>query len=87
MLTCVRWYVAYPLSLRHIEEIRADDFHDKYAGLNDNWFDGFGVARVEDEFTRLNGSSVVRNFAFCNYSETTIAASKNCQPWVNQTEG
>ena len=21
MLTCVRWYVAYPLSLRHIEEI------------------------------------------------------------------
>ena len=20
MLTCVRWYVAYPLSLRHIEE-------------------------------------------------------------------
>ena len=22
MLTCVRWYVAYPLSLRHIEEMR-----------------------------------------------------------------
>jgi hypothetical protein len=21
MLTCVRWYVAYPLSLRHLEEI------------------------------------------------------------------
>ena len=21
MLTCVRWYVAYPLSLRHIEEM------------------------------------------------------------------
>ena len=21
MLTCVRWYAAYPLSLRHIEEI------------------------------------------------------------------
>ena len=21
MLTCVRWYVAYPLSLRHIEEL------------------------------------------------------------------
>src|SRR5450759_5327566 len=21
MLTCVRWYVAYPLSLRHIEEV------------------------------------------------------------------
>ena len=24
MLTCVRWYVAYPLSLRHIEEMRAE---------------------------------------------------------------
>ena len=24
MLTCVRWYVAYPLSLRHIEEIMAE---------------------------------------------------------------
>jgi hypothetical protein len=23
MLTCVRWYVAYPLSLRHIEEMMA----------------------------------------------------------------
>jgi hypothetical protein len=23
MLTCVRWYVAYPLSLRHIEEMIA----------------------------------------------------------------
>jgi putative transposase len=22
MLTCVRWYVAYPLSLRHIEEMK-----------------------------------------------------------------
>ena len=21
MLTCVRWYVAYPLSLRHVEEM------------------------------------------------------------------
>ena len=21
MLTCVRWYVAYPLNLRHIEEL------------------------------------------------------------------
>lgn len=21
MLTCVRWYIAYPLSLRHIEEM------------------------------------------------------------------
>ena len=24
MLTCVRWYVAYPLSLRHIEEMMAE---------------------------------------------------------------
>jgi len=24
ILTCVRWYVAYPLSLRHIEEMRAE---------------------------------------------------------------
>ena len=24
MLTCVRWYVAYPLSLRHIEEMRQE---------------------------------------------------------------
>src|SRR6202012_4484667 len=24
MLTCVTWYVAYPLSLRHIEEIMAE---------------------------------------------------------------
>jgi putative transposase len=24
MLTCVRWYVAYPLSFRHIEEIMAE---------------------------------------------------------------
>jgi transposase-like protein len=24
MLTCVRWYVAYPLSLRHIEEMMQD---------------------------------------------------------------
>lgn len=24
MLTCVRWYVAYPLSLRHLEEIMAE---------------------------------------------------------------
>src|ERR1700742_1581436 len=24
MLTCVRWYVAYPLSLRHIEELMAE---------------------------------------------------------------
>ncbi|MEB0060220.1 IS6 family transposase, partial [Variovorax sp. LG9.2] len=24
MLTCVRWYAAYPLSLRHIEEIMAE---------------------------------------------------------------
>ena len=24
MLNCVRWYVAYPLSLRHIEEIMAE---------------------------------------------------------------
>ena len=24
MLTCVRWYVAYPLSLRHIEETMAE---------------------------------------------------------------
>lgn len=24
MLTCVRWYVAYPLSLRHIEEVTAE---------------------------------------------------------------
>ncbi len=23
MLTCVRWYVAYPLSLRHVEEMIA----------------------------------------------------------------
>ncbi len=23
MLTCVRWYVTYPLSLRHIEEMIA----------------------------------------------------------------
>ena len=21
MLTCVRWYIAYPLSLRHVEEM------------------------------------------------------------------
>ena len=26
MLTCVRWYVAYPLSLRHIEEMMAERF-------------------------------------------------------------
>lgn len=24
MLTCVRWYVAYPLSLQHIEEMMAE---------------------------------------------------------------
>jgi putative transposase len=24
MLTCVRWYVAYPLSLRHLEEMMAE---------------------------------------------------------------
>ncbi len=24
MLTCVRWYVAYPLCLRHIEEMMAE---------------------------------------------------------------
>ena len=24
LLTCVRWYVAYPLSLRHIEEMMAE---------------------------------------------------------------
>lgn len=24
MLTCVRWYVAYPLSLRHIEEMMTE---------------------------------------------------------------
>jgi transposase-like protein len=24
MLVCVRWYVAYPLSLRHIEEMMAE---------------------------------------------------------------
>jgi transposase-like protein len=24
MLTCVRWYVAYPLSLRHIEEMMVE---------------------------------------------------------------
>ena len=24
MLTCVRWYIAYPLSLRHIEEMMAE---------------------------------------------------------------
>jgi len=24
MLLCVRWYVAYPLSLRHLEEMMAD---------------------------------------------------------------
>ena len=24
MLTCVRWYAAYPLSLRHIEELMAE---------------------------------------------------------------
>jgi len=24
MLVCVRWYVAYPLSLRHVEEIMED---------------------------------------------------------------
>ena len=24
MLTCVRWYVAYPLSLRHVEEMMAE---------------------------------------------------------------
>ena len=24
MLTCVRWYVAYPLSFRHIEELMAE---------------------------------------------------------------
>ncbi len=24
MLTCVRWYVAYPLSLRHLEELMAE---------------------------------------------------------------
>lgn len=24
MLTCVRWYAAYPLSLRHIEEMMAE---------------------------------------------------------------
>ena len=24
MLTCVRWYVAYPLSLRHLEETMAE---------------------------------------------------------------
>jgi transposase-like protein len=23
MLTCVRWYVAYPLSTRHVEELSA----------------------------------------------------------------
>ncbi|MBK3843977.1 IS6 family transposase, partial [Paraburkholderia aspalathi] len=24
ILTCVRWYVAYPLSLRHLEEMMAE---------------------------------------------------------------
>ena len=24
MLTCVRWYAAYPLSVRHIEEVMAE---------------------------------------------------------------
>ena len=24
MLVCVRWYVAYPLSLRHLEEMMAE---------------------------------------------------------------
>jgi len=24
MLTCVRWYAAYPLSLRHVEEMMAE---------------------------------------------------------------
>lgn len=24
MITCVRWYVAYPLSLRHLEEMMAE---------------------------------------------------------------
>jgi hypothetical protein len=24
MLTCVRWYVAYPLSLRHLDEMMAE---------------------------------------------------------------
>jgi transposase-like protein len=24
MLTCVRWYVAYPLSLRHLEQMMAE---------------------------------------------------------------
>jgi putative transposase len=24
MLTCVRWYVAYPLSLRHLEEMMSE---------------------------------------------------------------
>ena len=24
MLTCVRWYIAYPLSLRHVEEMKQE---------------------------------------------------------------
>jgi putative transposase len=30
MLTCVRWYVAYPLSLRHLEEMMACDANERH---------------------------------------------------------
>ena len=29
MLVCVRWYAAYPLSLRHIEEMMAERLNPK----------------------------------------------------------
>jgi putative transposase len=33
ILTCVRWYVAYPLSLRHLEEIMAENTLGKSSHL------------------------------------------------------
>jgi hypothetical protein len=55
ILMCVRWYVAYPLSLRHIEEMVAD-LHDEVATRIDNgsWLvEGFGM--VFHRFNNFRG--------------------------------
>ena len=45
MLVCVRWYAAYPLSLRHIEEVKGERgiFVDHCASLGDQVAAGAGV--------------------------------------------
>ena len=56
MLTCVRWYVAYPLSLRHVEEVMQDRgvfvYHSTVQRLGSQSFASSGGSLSQTKTTR-----------------------------------